>query len=145
MAGFSLRVLLIDSQDRLLRLPLTKLGHMIEDPESTPLIQFSNQRVRSVEGIVRLIDAKPATLVRITHDILTFDKHGRLDRQLLDQHQMARFEVKLLPEARSTNSENKVFDASSKFLAKGGQWTPSRGMAKAIEDALLDRTKCPRL
>jgi hypothetical protein len=60
-------------------------------------------------------------------------------------NQASRAEVRLAPLFSRRDRNSKVIDAAAKFLEQGGRWTPSRTIARAIEDAVLDRQKCPRI
>jgi hypothetical protein len=38
-----------------------------------------------------------------------------------------------------------VEDGSTRFLARGGQWSPSPAVRRRIEQTALGRQKCPRV
>jgi hypothetical protein len=143
--GLSHRVLFIDQTDRLFRMPGTKFERLYRNPNSSRLPQFAGQRIRSVGAALHCVDAKPVQIVRLTYDIFTFDENGYLDRQIVEQQMMSRFEVWVSKGVPRAGSDGNVLDAKAKFLDKSGRWSPSSAMARAIEDALLGRTTCPRI
>jgi hypothetical protein len=38
-----------------------------------------------------------------------------------------------------------VVDATNRFVAQGGRWTPSRTLQRLIDAAALEQVKCTRL
>jgi hypothetical protein len=144
MMGLSCRMFLLDQNDSLYRLANTKFAQMLQDPKSHCFL-FAGHRVRMADAIVELIDRKPIRVARLTFGILTFDKEGRFDPRAFEQQQFARAELAMVPLIAAVERNAKIVDAASRFVAQGGRWTPSKTLARAIEDAALGRIKCPRL
>ncbi len=71
--GISCRVFLLDQNDHLFRLPVTKFAQMLEEPAEHRFPSFSGQRIRAAEALVELIGREPTRVIRITFYILTFD------------------------------------------------------------------------
>jgi hypothetical protein len=78
-----------------------------------------------------------------------------LDRMLHDptRHRVARFagqrvraraELALALDSPAARHAG-ISDASTRFVARGGQWTPSAAVARRIEQIALGRQKCPRI
>ena len=143
--GLSCRMFLLDQNDRLYRLTNTKFGQMLRDPESHCFPFFAGQRVRMAEAIVELAGREPIRVIRITFNILTFDREGRFDPSTFERQQFARAELAMAPSIGAVNHNSTIVDAASRFLSEGGRWTPSRALARTIDDAVLGRIKCPRL
>jgi hypothetical protein len=125
----------------LYRLSSAKFMEMLRDRGSHSFPRFAGKRVRVAEAIVELRDRLPTRIARLTYDILTFDSDGRLDRAVFERQQFARAELAMC----ETESQGKIVDASNRFVAQGGQWAPSRALARVIRDAAFGQVKCPRL
>ena len=143
--GFSCRIFLLDERDGLYRLANTRFAKMLRDPQAHPFPLFAGQRVRMAGASVQLVDRKPIRLVRLTFGFLRFDKEGRFDSNAFQQQQFARFESTFAPAISADKRNSTIVDASSRFVAQGGQWTPSRTLARAIDDAAMGRIRCPRV
>jgi hypothetical protein len=102
-----------------------------------------SQRIRSAEIAVALMNGKPIAVERSWFSILTFKKNGALVSPLSDRHVRARAELALPLEQPSRDTA--VADASSRFLARGGQWSPSAAVKRRIEQTALGRQKCGRV
>jgi hypothetical protein len=134
---------LLDAEGVVYQVPNAAFDRMLRDPVRHRLPRFAGQRVRSAEISVELMNGKPIAVVRSSFSILTFKKNGALLSPLLDRHVRARAELALAlgQPARGTAVE----DASTRFLARGGQWSPSPAVRRRIEQTALGRQKCPRV
>ena len=135
------RHFLLDQEGTLYRLPTAAFDRMLRDPVRHRLPRFAGKRVRSAEITVALMNGKPIAVVRSSFSILTFKKNGSLVSPLLDRHVRARAELALGPPIRDTA----VADASTRFLARGGQWSPSAAVGRRIQQTALGRQKCERM
>lgn len=138
----SVRRFIVGSDDILYRLAGTKFAGMLDDPESHRLPSFASQRVRMVEAIVELRDRVPCGIVRLVYEMLQFDAQGKLDRNAFERQNAAL--VNLLVGEPSAN-DTVVVNASSRFIAQGGQWRPSPSLARRVRQAALGEIKCERL
>lgn len=143
--GISDRRFLIDQHDRLYRMANTKFDAMVRDPARHRFPQFAGLRVRTAITLVELIDRQPTQVVRVTFAILSFDDSGCLDKDRFLEQQFSLAELAMAPVIAADRSDTDVLDAASRFTAHGGRWTPSRALYRAIEDAALGRTRCPKL
>ena len=134
---------LLDAEGTLYRIANAAFDRMLRDPVRHRLPRFAGQRVRSAEITVALMNGKPIAVVRSSFSILTFKKNGSLVSPLSDRHVRARAELALAldPPIRDTA----VADASTRFLARGGQWSPSAAVRRRIEQTALGREKCQRV
>jgi hypothetical protein len=64
---------------------------------------------------------------------------------LSDQHVRARAELALALALERPSRDTAVADASTQFLARGGQWSPSPAVKRRIEQTALGRQKCERV
>jgi hypothetical protein len=89
------------------------------------------------------MNGKPIAVERSSFSVLTFKKNGVLVSPLLDPQVRARAELALTLEQPSRDTA--VADASTRFLARGGQWSPSAAVRRRIEQTALGHQKCPRV
>jgi hypothetical protein len=94
--------------------------------------------------VVELVARNPVRVVRNTFSILTFDAEGRLDPSTWEKQQFTLAEpvvARVFP-ALDDDSEQRVVDATSRFIAQGGQWIPSRALARVIDQTALGQRQC---
>ena len=151
--GLSLRLVVIDQSDHIYRLGVSKFQEMLRNPRTHRYTLFAGQRVRVAEAVVELIERKPTRVVRMTFDILTFDREGCFDTEAFDRHQFSRF-VGVMSGASGANTEAApgVVDASSLFTARGSRWSPAGTLLRTMHDGrnsnssaatrLISRSKC---
>jgi hypothetical protein len=134
---------LLDAQGDLYRLPGATFDRMLRNPTGHRLPRFAGQRVRSAEIAVELMNGQPIQVVRSWFSILTFKNNGTLVPPLSDPHVRARAELALTLDRPIRDAA--VADASTRFLARGGQWSPAAAVRRRIEQTALGRLKCPRV
>jgi hypothetical protein len=139
----SLRHFLLDREGALYRLPSAALDRMLQIPTRHRLPRLAGQRVRSAEVVVEMLNGKPLRVVRSVFNMLTVKSDGALVPPLQDRHIRARAELALALGAPAHRTG--IADASTRFVARGGQWTPSAALRRRIEQAALGRHKCPRI
>ena len=143
--GVSFRRFLIDQNEELYRLPGAQFERMLRDPTSHCQPRFAGTRVRMANLVVELLDRQAIRIVWSTFGILTFDGEGYIDPSAFERHQSARAELALAPPPEESGIAEKVVDAASRFVAQGGSWTPSKALARRIDEVALGRVKCVRL
>ncbi|WP_256701272.1 hypothetical protein [Caballeronia sordidicola] len=145
--GFSCRTFLIARDDTLWRLSSTKLDRMLRDPAGHYLPDFAGQRARMASVVVDLVARNPMRVVRNTFSILTFDAEGRIDPSKFEKQQFALAESVFAPvfAVFADESNQTVVDATSRFIAQGGQWVPSRALARVIDQTALGQRQCRHL
>jgi len=140
--GLSCRRFLIAHDGTLFRFANTKFDRMLRDPAAHRLPLFTGQRVRMAEVMVELFNRHPARVVRKTFAVLTFDEEGRLDSGRFSKQQFALAETAMVPALGASCAKETVVDAAARFVAHGGSWTPSRTLARIIDQAALGRLEC---
>ena len=143
--GISCRMYLLDQDDTLYRLPSVKFGQMLRDPTRCRFPRFAGSRVRMADVAVELIDRRPSRVIWITFGFLAFDDEGYFDASAFDRHQRARAELALAAPSVELRSEGVLVDATNRFVAQGGLWTPSIALQRRIDAAALGQVKCTRL
>jgi len=136
---------LLDQEDRLYRLPNAKFDQILRDPTSCRFTRFAGTRVRMTDVAVELIDRQPIRVVWITFGFLAFDYDGYFDLTAFDRHQRARAELALALTTTEPKGERLAVDATDRFVAQGGRWTPSRSLQCLVDAAALEQVKCTRL
>jgi hypothetical protein len=139
----ALRHFLLDREGALYRLPGAALDRMLNNPTRHRLAHFAGQRVRSAEVVVEMKNGRPIAVLRSVFNMLTFKSNGTLVPPLQDQHVRARAELALALDAPARHAS--VAEASTRFVARGGQWKPPAALARRIEQTALGRQKCPRI
>ncbi len=134
---------LLDAEGALYHVPNAAFDRMLRDPVRHRLPRFAGQRVRSADIAVALMNGKPIAVERSWFSILTFKKNGALVSPLADRHVRARAELALALEQPIRGTP--VADASNRFVARGGQWSPLAAVQRRIEQTALGRLKCPRV
>jgi len=139
----ALRHFLLDAEGTLYRLPSAALDRMLDNPTRHRLARLAGQRVRSAEVVVEMMNGRPLVVLRSVFNMLTFESDGTLVPPLRDRHVRARAELALALD--SPNPRASVAEASTRFVARGGQWKPPAALVRRIEQTALGRLKCPRL
>ena len=139
----ALRHFLLDREGALYRLPSAALDRMLQSPTRHRLPRLAGQRVRSAEVAVEMMNGRPLRVVRSVFNMVTFKSDGTLVPPLRDRHVRARAELALALRAPARHAG--IAEASTRFVARGGQWTPSAAVVRRIEQAALGRQKCPRI
>jgi hypothetical protein len=148
--GISYRMFLLDRNGRIYRLSVVKFDRMLRDPRGHRYPLFAGQRIRAAGSVVQVAGRRPTKILQMIFPMLTFDSAGRFDVQRFSRQQFSRFEVSMAPLQAGLSMINDgantaVVDASSRFIAQGSSWAPSKTLARAIRHTALGRQKCPRL
>jgi len=145
--GFSCRTFLVARDDTLWRLSNAKFDRMLRDPASHCLPVFAGQRARMASVVVELVARNPVRVVLNTFSILTFDAEGRIDLGRFEKQQFSLVELAVAPVFAVFNVDGNqtVVDATSRFIAQGGQWVPSRALASVIDQTALGQRQCRQL
>jgi hypothetical protein len=139
----ALRYFLLDREGTLYRLPSTTLDRMVQVRTRLRLPRLAGQRVRSAEVAVEMMNGRPVRVLRSVFNMLTFKSDGTLVPPLQDRHARAR--IKLALAAASAARRAGITEASTRFVARGGQWLPSAALVRRMEQIALGRQKCPRI
>ena len=139
----ALRYFLLDREGALYRLPSATLDGMQQVRTRLRIPGFAGQRVRSAEVAVEMLNGRPVRVVRSVFTMLTFKSDGTLLPTLQDRHARARVEQALALAARTRRAG--ITEAGTRFVVRGGLWTPSTALVKRMEQIALGREKCPRV
>ncbi|AMM18456.1 hypothetical protein AX768_29775 (plasmid) [Burkholderia sp. PAMC 28687] len=97
--------------------------------------------------VVELVARNPMRVVRNTFSILTFDAEGRIDPSRFEKQQFALAESTFAPvfTVFADESNKTIVDATYRFIAQGGQWVPSRALARIIDQTAVGQRQCRHL
>ena len=137
------RHFILDREGALYRPPSAALDRMPQTPTRHRLPRLAGQRVRRAEVALEMMNGRPLRVVRSVFNMLTFKSDGALVPPLQDRHVRARAELALALEAPARHAG--IAEASTRFVARGGQWAPSAALVRRIEQTALGRQKCPRV
>ena len=137
--GISIRVLLVDDEDSLKRLPLTRYERLIRGNPNERLPQYAGKRVRFAEVAVELEERKPVQIIRAVYGILPFDSEGRIDAAEYEKEM--RLSAEMMPPILADRSSPKIVDAKHKFAKKRFvdqfRWEPTPQIDKSIVEAIF--------
>lgn len=140
----AVRLFIIGDSDQVYRLPAAQYARMLRRPAEFPIASLANQRVRCAEAVVELQSRKAVRVVRMLFWNARFDEHGVLDTASLGQQSVAALNA-ALEEAWPPERSVKIVDASARFLAKRGAWTPTPAQRMEISKAALGEKDCAKL
>ncbi len=130
------RHFLLDAEGTLYRLRSAALDRMLHRPTRQRLAHFAGQRVRSAEVVVEMMNGRPLVVLRSVFNMLRFKSDGTLLPPLRDRHVRARAELALALGAPAHHAG--IAEASTRFVARGGEWTPSAALVRRIEQPPWD-------
>ena len=137
--GIGIRVLLVDDDDSIKRLPLTRYERLFRRDPNEQLLQYAGKRVRFAEVAVELEERKPVRIIRAVYGILPFDSEGRIDTAEYEKEM--RFVAEMMPPILADRSSPKIVDAKHKFAKKRFddqfRWEPTPQIEKSIVEAIF--------
>jgi hypothetical protein len=139
----ALRYFLVDREGAVYRLPSATLDRILQVRGRLRIPRFAGQRVRSAEVAVEMINGRPVRVIRSVFNMLTFKSDGTLLPPPQDRHARARVELALARAAVARRAG--ITEAGTRFVARGGQWTPSAALVRRMEQIAVGRQKCPRI
>ena len=137
----AVRLFMLGDGNQLFRLPASWYVRMLRQPSKYPLRTFANRRVRCAEAVVELKSRKAVRVVRMAFWNADFDDRGVLDTASLGRQSVAALDA-LLEEAWPREHEVNIVDATARFVAKGGSWTPTAALRTELSKAALGETDC---
>jgi hypothetical protein len=137
----AVRLFMLDDGDQIFRLPAARYARMLRQPSEYPLGSFANRRVRCAEAVVELKSRKAVRVVRMLFWNANFDDRGVLDTVTLGRQSVAALDA-ILEEAWPREHPVNIVDATARFVAKGGTWTPTAAERTELSRAALGERDC---
>lgn len=139
--GISLRIFLVNDDNSIERLPLSRFERLFQGHPDERLPQFSNRRVRYALAAVDLVNRKPVEILLIQYAYLSFDSEGRIDTAEVQKEM--RLGVDMLPPVAAEHVFLNVVDAEHRFLQKRYEdtytWEPTPEIEGAIVEAVFGK------
>ncbi len=137
--GISIRVFIVNEDDTLTRIPLSRYERLLKgDPEEC-FPQYAGKRIRYALAMVDLVNRKPTEILRMEYSMLSFDPNGKVDPA--EKEKTARMAMDAIPPLLMEQSHQKVIDAQHHFAKKRYErefiWTPSPEIETAINEAIF--------
>lgn len=137
------RSFLVFPTDRIQRLYEADFQRLCSSTEWYAPSLFS-LRIQWASFVVELFDRRPMRIVQRTFAYMHFSARGTLDVERMNREQVARFDVALAALSEPV-AGSAVVDATSRFAARGGTWTPDRALLTRLDAAALGRSACARV
>jgi hypothetical protein len=138
--GYSLRIFLIDKDDNIRKIPLTRFDRIRNRDSREILDEYKNSRIRYAEVVVELENRKPVFMARAVFGYLYFDAKGLLDEKFLDKKK--EIAMDLLSLSGLPDKSGKLIHANERFAKKRFKneftWTPSSKLEKKIFDKIFE-------
>jgi len=139
--GVSLRIFLVNDDDSIKRLPLTRYERLMRGDPKERLPEYAGKRVRYAEVAVELADRKPISILRMLYFIMSFDSEGRIDTS--ERQKESRLAMELLLPLGSDGQSGQVIDAQHHFAKRRYdneyRWVPSPEIEAEIVRAVFGR------
>jgi hypothetical protein len=77
--GLSIRVFLVNDDDTIQQLALSRYDRLLERDPKESFPQFAGKRIRYALIVVDLVDRKPVEILHMQYSFLSFDAEGKID------------------------------------------------------------------
>jgi hypothetical protein len=139
--GLSIRVFIVEEDDTIKRLPLTRYERLHKHDPDERLLEYADQRVRYALIVVDLVNRRPVEIVKDEFGFLFFDDEGRLEASEHGKAESLAFDMLTPLFADQTNS--RVIDARHKFAKKRYfdkySWSPTDEIIAALAEAIFGK------
>jgi hypothetical protein len=139
--GLSIRIFIVEDDDTIKRLPLTRYERLHKHDRDERLLKYAGQRLRYALIVVNLVNRKPVEIVKDEFGFLFFDDEGRLKKSEHGKEESLAFDM--LTPLFSDQTNSRVIDARHKFAKKRYfdkfSWTPTDEIIAAIAEAIFGK------
>ncbi len=139
--GLSIRVFIVEDDDTIKRLPMTRYERLLKSDPNERLLKYAGKRVRYALIVVDLFNRRPIEIIRDQFSFLDFDDEGRLKVAEHEKKESLAFDM--LAPLLSDQTNSRVIDARHKFAKKSYfdkfRWTPTDEIIAAIGNAIFGR------
>lgn len=142
--GLGIRIFIVDDDESLHRLPLTRFQRLLDADSDECLPQYSGKQMRCAMVVLDVSGRKPLHIKHIDYLVLHFDSNGRFDRNALIRETRLAFECfSPLSKSDLTDSliDDSLIDARNYFSKKRYEnefkWKPTPGIDRAIKNAIF--------
>ncbi len=139
--GLSIRVFIVEDDDTIKRLPLTRYERLLKRHPDERLPKYAGKRVRYALIVVDLVNRRPTEVVRDEFAYLDFDEEGRFKEPEHDKEESSALDM--LDFFSLKQQDNRVIDARHKFARKRyfdkNRWEPTDEIVAAIAEAIFGK------
>ncbi|OYU65408.1 MAG: hypothetical protein CFE45_44250, partial [Burkholderiales bacterium PBB5] len=114
------------------RLPVSAFHRLLLSQATTRVPDFANQRARLASVVIEVAGSAVLGVRRLNFDVLEFDANGRLDARRYGAQQAARLDSMVSAVLGEPTAPSGVIDATDRFKARGGTWTPDPELRRRI-------------
>ncbi len=114
--GLSIRVFVVEDDDTIKRLPLTRYERLLKRGPDERLLEYAGKRVRYALIVVDLVNRRPVEVVRDEFAYFDFDEEGRFKEPQHEKEESSAFDM--LDFFSLEQQDRRVIDARHKFARK---------------------------
>jgi len=137
--GIGCRVFLIDDNDALQRISMSRLDRLLHFDRRESLQQYAGKRVRCAMVFLEVAGRQVFSIRNVDYFLLPFDDKGRIDKK--EWEKGMRLGMELLPPLSDGQHPKQVINASHRFAKRRYEhefkWKPSRKVEEAIVTTVL--------
>ncbi len=139
--GLSIRVFIVEDDDKIKRLPLTRYERLLKHDPDERLLEYTGKRVRYALIVVDLVNRRPIEILRDEFGFLDFDEDGRFKESQHEKEESSAFDM--LDFFSLEQQDKQVIDARHKFARKRyfdkNRWKPTDEIIIAIAEAIFGK------
>ena len=144
--GHGFRVFIVDDDDSIHRLSMTRFHRLVDSEPDGCLPQYAGKRKRFAFVILEVSKRKPLYIKHMDFFIVHFDSKGFIDKDELQRS--TQLAVQSMPPIfKSESADSSIIDAESEFSKKQYErefkWTPTPEIENAIEIEIFKHTSGP--
>lgn len=132
--GIGRRIFLVNDNDSIQRLAVTKYEGLLRRDPKEALPQYANTRIRYASVALNLVNRRPVDVIYLHYGILCFDTQGLLD--IVEQQKERRLGLEITAPLISKDYPFHLIDARHRFAKKRYTdhytWMPSPEVVAAI-------------
>lgn len=144
--GHGFRVFIVDDDDSLHRLSMTRFQRLLNSEPDECLQQYSGKQKRFVFVTLEVLKRKPLYIKRMDFFIVHFDAKGFIDKDELQRSTQLAFQS-MPPILKREQPDSSMIKAESKFSKKQYEhdfkWKPTPEIENAIEIEIFRHTSGP--
>ena len=114
--GIGIRVFLVDDNDSLQRIPLTRLERLLRFDRGERLSQHAEKRIRCAMVFLEVAGRQVLSIRNIDYLVLQFDAKGRIDKK--EWERGMRLGMDLLPPLTDEQYSKQVIDVHHRFAKR---------------------------
>lgn len=139
--GTGLRIFLLNDDDSLERLSVSKFGRLRRGDPKESLPQYAGKGVRYTLVVLEMENRRPVDIILVQHSYLYFDSEGRIDTA--EREKAATLAVNMVPSSPKERQIGGVIHAHHRFAKKHYEgrytWAPTPEIVESIAAAIFGK------